>query len=259
MGPETVGVPQETVTSLGRPRWRLRAAVLLPGPASTPFTFWYLTLLLATTVLQRTLGESVSAKLLAGASTDAHNLWHRPIMSLISSALWIEDSGWLVYVLIFALAVAPLERRVGAGWTFAVFASGHVLATLATELPVMVALRHGWLPAADGHWLDIGVSYGFFATAGALVPVLHKRLRAAVVMLLELVIVVIYLTDDPGSLLSVVTVAGHAIALHIGMIGWLPWLRRRGLVGTLRFTRPPEPAPDDLVRPDAPLAETTAP
>ncbi|WP_200834524.1 rhomboid-like protein [Amycolatopsis alkalitolerans] len=234
--------------------WTSRAAVLLPSPSATPFTFWYLTLLLATTVLQRVVGESVSARLLAGASTDAHNLWHRPVMSLISSALWIEDSGWLVYVLIFALAVAPLERRVGAGWTFAVFASGHVLATLATELPVMVALRQGWLPAADGRWLDIGVSYGFFATAGAMVPILAKRLRLVAVAVIEVLIVVIYLTDDPGSLLSIVTVAGHAIAAHIGMLGWWPWLRRRGLAGTLRFTRPPKPAPEDQFGPDSPLA-----
>lgn len=135
----------------------------------------------------------------------------------------------------------------GAGWTFAVFASGHVLATLATELPVMIALRQGGLPAADAHWLDIGVSYGFFATAGAMVPVLAKRLRLAAVVLIELVIVVIYLTDDPGSLLSIVTVAGHAIAAHIGMLGWWAWWRRRGLAGTVRFTRPPKPAPEDPV------------
>ncbi|GHF76483.1 hypothetical protein GCM10017566_58200 [Amycolatopsis bartoniae] len=251
MSPQTGGVPEDTKAR--RPHWTTRAAVLLPSPTATPFTFWYLAVLLATTILQRVVGESVSAKLLAGASTDAHNLWHRPVASLVSSALWIENSGWLVYVLIFALAVAPLERRVGPGWTFGVFASGHVLATLATELPVMVALRHGWLPAEDAHWLDIGVSYGFFATAGAMVPVLEKRLRLPAVVLLELVIGVIYLFDQPGSLLSVVTVAGHAIAAHIGMLAWLPWLRRRGLVGTLRL---PRRVKSDPVRPDAPLADS---
>lgn len=259
MRPHTGEVPEHTVRTPGRPPWSTRAAVLLPSPSATPFTFWYLAVLLATTILQRVVGESVSAKLLARASTDAHNLWHRPIMSLISSALWIEDSGWLVYVLIFALAVAPLERRVGAGWTFAVFVSGHVVATLATELPVMIALRHGWLPAEDGHWLDIGVSYGFFATAGAMVPVLAKRFRLAAVAVIELLIVVIYLTDDPGSLLSIVTVAGHAIAAHIGILGWWPWLRRRGLVGTLRFTPRRRAAPDDRVGPDAPLASPATP
>jgi hypothetical protein len=180
-------------------------------------------------------------------------------MSLITSALWIEDSGWIVYVLIFALAVAPLERRVGAGWTFAVFASGHVLATLATELPVMWAITHGWLPLADARWLDIGVSYGFFATAGAIVPILAGRWRTYAVLVIEVGIVVIYLTDHPGSLLSIVTVAGHAIAAHIGMVGWQPWLRRRGLTGTLRLTRRPRPVAEEPVPPVAPLADATAP
>lgn len=237
---------------------RARAAAVLPSPTATPFTFWYLTLLLATTILQRVVGESVSAKLLAAASTDAHNMWHRPVASLISSALWIDGGGWLAYVAIFALAVAPLERRIGAGWTFAVFASGHVLATLATELPVMIALRQGLLPWADAHWLDIGVSYGFFATAGAMAPILAGRARLAAVLLIEALILVIYLTDQPGSLLSIVTVAGHAIAAHIGMLGWLPWLRRRRLVGTLRFRRPRVPEPGEAVVADVPLAGSPA-
>ncbi|MDQ0382419.1 rhomboid-like protein [Amycolatopsis thermophila] len=223
------------------PRIRFR----LPSPVSTPFTFWYLTVLLATTGLQRLLGESISARLLELASTDAHNLWHRPVMSLVSSALWLGDDGWLVYVIIFTLAVAPLERRIGAGWTFAVFASGHVLATLATELPVMWAIGAGALPHTDGRWLDIGVSYGFFATAGALVPVLARRFRAIAVLAIEAGIVVIYLIDAPGTLGAIVTLAGHLIAAHIGMVGWSRWLRRHGVAGTL--PRPAEPG--DRVRP----------
>ncbi|MCF6424067.1 MULTISPECIES: rhomboid-like protein [Amycolatopsis] len=218
---------------------------LLPSPVSTPFTFWYLVVLLATTALQHLLGETVSARLLELASTDAHNLWHRPVMSLVSSALWLGDDGWLVYVIIFTFAVAPLERRIGAGWTCAVFASGHVLATLATELPVMWALAEGLLPATDGRWLDIGVSYGFFATAGALVPVLARRFRMWAVPAIEAGIVVIYLIDGPGTLGGIVTFAGHLIALHIGMLGWWRWLGRRGVTGTL-----PAPAgPGDCARP----------
>ena len=255
MSPQTGSVPQELV----RPNWRIRASVLLPSPSVTPFTFWYLMVLLATTLLQRMVGQTVSAKLLALASTDAHNLWHRPILSLISSALWIEDSGWLVYVLIFALAVAPLERRIGATSTFAVFAVGHVVATLATELPVMWALTHGLLPPTDARWLDIGVSYGFFATAGATVPILAPRLRWCAIALIELCILVIYVTDDPGSLGSIVTVAGHLIAAHLGMVAWLSWLRRRGLVGTLRLPRRPAAPAADPVTPAVSLAGSAAP
>ncbi|HKS44454.1 MAG TPA: rhomboid-like protein [Amycolatopsis sp.] len=249
----------EVMTSKGRPGWTTRAAVLLPNPITTPFTFWYLAVLLATTILQRVVGETVSAKLLAMSSTDALNLWHRPVMSLISSALWISDSGWAAYVVIFALAVAPLERRVGAGWTFAVFASGHVLATLATELPVMWALRGGLLPRTDGRWLDIGVSYGFFATAGAMVTVLAPGLRRWAALAILLCIGVIYVTDEPGSLLAVVTLAGHLTAALIGLFGWRGWVHRRGLAGTLKFRGTPFRAERDRVRPAAALAGSTRP
>ncbi|WAL63731.1 hypothetical protein ORV05_22335 [Amycolatopsis cynarae] len=250
---------REVITRDGRPRWATRLAVLLPSPASTPFTFWYLVLLQVTTAVQHLAGHRLAAKLLALASTDAHNLVHRPVLSLITSGLWIGDSSWLAYAVIFTFAVAPLERRVGAGWTFAVFASGHILATLATELPVMAALSAGTLPAADARWLDIGVSYGFFATAGALVPIVERRFRRWVATGIFAFILVIYLTDEPGSLLSIVTVAGHLIAALIGMLAWKPWLRRRGLTGTLRLSRRPGAPPTDRVPPTAPLAGSIAP
>lgn len=226
----------------------------LPNPSVTPFTFWYLVVLLSTTLVQRVVDTHVSDRLLALSSTDAHNLWHHPVAALVSSALWIDGSSWTGYVLIFALAVAPLERRIGAGWTFAIFASGHVLATLATELPVMWAIDTGRLPPADAHWLDIGVSYGFFATAGAMAAILTPRLRGWAVLTADALIVVIYLTDQPGSPLSVVTLAGHLIALHIGLLGWRAWLRRRGLAGTVRFAWPARRRGADQVRPAVVLA-----
>jgi hypothetical protein len=92
-----------------------------------------------------------------------------------------------------------------------------------------------------------------------MVPILERRVRGWVVLAIELCIVVIYVTDDPGSLLAIVTVAGHLIAAHIGMLGWQPWLRRRGLVGTLRLPRKSEPPTEDPVRPAARLAASEAP
>lgn len=244
----------EEATATSRPRWADRVAGWLPTASVTPFTFWYLVVLLATTVFQRVVDENVSAELLQLASTDPHNLWHRPIESLVSSALWISDSGWVAYVLIFALTVAPLERRLGAGWTFAIFASGHVLATLASELPVMWSIEAGLLPGTNTRWLDVGVSYGFFATAGAMLIILAPRLRRWFLLAADLAIVVIYLTDEPGTLLSVVTLAGHLIALHIGLLGWRSWLHRHGLAGTLRFTWPTRRRNVDQVRPAGALA-----
>ena len=202
-----------------RTGWRL-AVRWVPNPRTTPFTFGYLVLLLGTTLLLTFADRGLTSRLLELSSTDAHNLWRRPLTSLVTSALWIGDDSWPVCVLIFAIAVAPLERRFGARRTAIVFFSGHLLATLATELPVMALIGMHVLDRSAGHWLDIGVSYGFFTTAGALVFLLRGRARIAALVLLEAFIALIYLSDDPASLDDIVTLLGHACAAHFGFFFW---------------------------------------
>ena len=206
---------------------------LLPSPRRTPFTFYYLGVLALTTLLLHFGKPSAVHRLLALSSTDAVNLQRHPIQVLLLSALWLQDAHWLIYALIFTAVIAPLERRIGTRWTILIFASGHVLASLATELPVLVAVHAHLLPRVDAHLLDVGVSYGFFAVAGALSVLLPTPFRWWVLGLLNASIMAIYLSMDPTSTDATVTVAGHLLSLYIGMLGWLPWLRRRGLVGSL--------------------------
>jgi hypothetical protein len=207
---------------------------LLPAPRTTPFTFYYLGVLALTTLLLRFGRPAAVHRLLALSSTDVVNLQRHPIQALLLSALWLSDQHWLIYALIFTAVIAPLERLIGTRWTILIFASGHVLATLATELPVLVAVHAHLLPWVDAHLLDVGVSYGFFAVAGALSVLLPTPARWWVLALLNASILAIYLGMDPASVEALVTVAGHILSLYIGMLGWLPWLRRRGLVGSLR-------------------------
>jgi rhomboid family protein len=225
-------------------RWIRRGARLLPSPGGTPFTFWYLGLLALTTVLLRYGRPAAVHRLLAMSSTDAANLEHHPVRVLFLSALWLQDPHWLLYAAVFTLVLAPLERRIGSWWTVLVFASGHVLASLATELPVLWAVHSHQLPAVDAHLLDVGVSYGLCATAGALLLMLPTPARWWALGGLATVVAVGYLVSDPASPAAIVTVAGHALSLGIGMLGWLPWARRRRLIGTLRWprVRPPESA-----------------
>jgi len=211
--------------AVARRPWSLLRYV--PNPKTTPFTFGYLVVLLATTLLLEFADPAVTDRLLQLSSTDAHNLWRRPLTSLLTSAIWLPGENWFVYAVIFALAVAPLERRFGARRTALVFFSGHVLATLGTELPVMALIGTRILPISAGHWLDIGVSYGFFTTAGALVFLLRGRARLAALAAMEAFIAVIWLSDDPASLGSVVTLLGHAFAAHFGLLLWGPRLRAR--------------------------------
>ncbi|MCR6485520.1 hypothetical protein M8542_22075 [Amycolatopsis sp. OK19-0408] len=208
-----------------RVSWRPFAR-FVPSPKTTPFTFGYLVLLLGTTLLLKFADPALTDRLLQLSSTDAHNLWRRPLTSLLTSALWLSDEGWLAYVVIFAIAVAPLERRFGARRAATVFFSGHVLATLVTELPVMALISAHVLPNSAGHWLDIGVSYGFFTTAGALVFLLRGRLRLVALAVTEAFIAAIWLSDDPWVLDSIVTLLGHAFAAHFGLVFWGPRLRR---------------------------------
>lgn len=235
VNPQTESVREEAATARRRPQWVTLAWRVLPTPAATPFTFCYLVVLLVTANIQHLAGTRIAARLLAASSTDADNLVHHPVSSIISSALWFGGKEWPAYAVIFAVAVAPLERRIGSGRTFAVFASGHVLATLATEVPMIIALRAGIVPREAGRWIDVGVSYGFFATAGAMAILLVPKQRRWAVAGIELFIAVICVTDAPGTLPTDLTFAGHLIAAHIGMFGWLGWLRRRGYVGSVRI------------------------
>lgn len=207
---------------------------LLPTPTTTPFTFWYLVVLLLTSLLVRYGPATAVDRLIAMSSTDAANLAQHPVRVLFLSALWLADQHWLIYVGIFTAVIAPLERRIGAKWTMLVFVSGHVLATLATELPVLWGIRAALLPHADAYLIDVGVSYGLFATAGALLMMLPTRARWSAIVAVHLSILVIYLGMGPADTDSVVTALGHLVAAYVGMLSWLPWLRRRKLIGSWR-------------------------
>ena len=224
---DPIGVPAPGFLAALPAAWRPNRSWLglLPSPRSTPFTFGYLVLLLGTSLVVQFVNPAITDRLLAISSTDAHNMWRHPLTALLTSAFWIADGGWLPYAVIFAIAVAPFERRFGGWRTALVFFSGHVLATIATELPVMALINSGVLPNSAGRWLDIGVSYGFLTTAGALVGILRGRARTLGIVALELFVVGVYVTDDPATLASVVTVFGHAIAAHFGLLLWGPRLR----------------------------------
>jgi hypothetical protein len=134
------------------PRWDLRrcatcAGSLLRVVGRARFTVAYLGVLLWTTVLQRHLSAAQARSLLAASSTDVWHLTHRPLLVLIESALWLPGARWWPYAILFLLFMVPLERSVGIRRLFLIFVSGHVLATLLTELPLAVGIALGWFPS----------------------------------------------------------------------------------------------------------------
>lgn len=236
----------------GRRIWRAVRwlSVRIPHPTRTPFTFWYLVILLGTTALLRFGGPRLRHHVLAWASTDAANLIRHPVQALLASALVLPGGQWAPYVLLFGLFVAPLERKIGWRWTLAVFASGHVIATLLTELPVSYAVTTHLLPLHKAYLIDVGVSYGFFTTAGALVPMLDSRVRwwalAGLDVFVGLILVGSGITGN-----AVMTAVGHLLALHVGVFGWWCWLRHRDLIGSVRLPRISRPRLRTTGQPEA--------
>nr|WP_244320187.1 MULTISPECIES: rhomboid-like protein [Streptomyces] len=238
IAPKTVGadlldgVPrQRTVLPAPPPARRLavpraRPRLPLPTPAGTPFTFGYAALLAVTSLIAAQAPPSLVYALYQGSSTDVAHLVRSPAVVLLASALWIAGGLLSPYALAFVLVLTALERRIGGARAACVFLAGHVLATLATEVPVGLAVLAGDLPGTSLHRLDYGISFGVAASTGALAGLLRPWLRwpllagTAYLLLTDLLAY-----TDP------MTNWGHLIALTIGVSTW-PVVRRWAAVET---------------------------
>ena len=217
------GVPRQRGTAVPAPpppEARLRPWHLLPTPTGTPFTFAYATVLAVTSVIAAHAGPGLVHALYQGSSTDVAHLVRTPVLVLLASALWIAGGVVSPYALGFVLVLTALERRIGGARTACVFLAGHVLATLATEVPVGLAVLAGHLRATSLHRLDYGISFGVAASAGALCGLLRPWLRWPLLTLIAaLLLKDLWAFQDP------MTNWGHLIALSIGISTW-PFLRR---------------------------------
>ncbi|MFG1669498.1 rhomboid-like protein [Streptomyces sp. Y7] len=212
-GAREAAAPRARARSL-RP-WRL-----LPTPTGTPFTFGYAVVLAVTSLMATYADPSLVHALHQGSSTDVAHLVHTPVTVLFGSALWIAGGIVAPYTLCFLLVLTALERRIGGARTAVVFLFGHVLATLATEVPVGLAVLAGHLPDSSLHRLDYGVSFGVATSIGALTGLLRPWLRWPVLTLFGAMLV-----QDLLRLTDPLTGWGHLIALVIG-VGLWPLVRR---------------------------------
>ncbi|WP_327697642.1 rhomboid-like protein [Streptomyces sp. NBC_00459] len=216
VSPAETAVPDEAVTGkrVLRP-WRL-----LPTPTGTPFTFTFVAVLLVTALVAEYADPALVHALHQGSSTDVAHLLRTPVFVLVTSALWVVGGVASPYAVVLLLVLTALERRIGGLRTAGVFALGHVLATLATEVPVGLAVLVGWLPGSSLHRLDYGVSFGVAASVGALAGLLRPWLGWPVLLVFGGMLVgdLIAYTDP-------MTNWGHVMALAIGVATW-PWARR---------------------------------
>ncbi|MDC0768121.1 rhomboid-like protein [Streptomyces sp. HD] len=216
-GGETIELV-EAVTS-SRPR-ALRPWRLLPTPAGTPFTCAYAAVLVVTSLIVSYADPDLVHALLRGSSTDVVHLVRTPMLVLVASALWVAGGVLAPYTLCFLLVLTALERRIGGVRTAVVFLLGHVLATLATEVPVGLAVLTGHLPAGSLQRFDYGISFGVATSIGALAGLLRPWLGLPVLALFGGMLI-----QDLLDLTDPLTNWGHLIALVIGVAMW-PLVRR---------------------------------
>jgi hypothetical protein len=244
---ETASFPVPS-SPFGGLRYGLRAGVLdralglVPTPRRNRFAFSYLVVLLGTSLFSHLANPDLVHRLQALSSTDGHNLMHRPVLALLLSGLWVAGPVWMPYLWAFALTVAPLERRVGPWRAMAVFAAGHVVATLLSQGVVAILVVTGQLgPDALGD-LDIGVSYGVLVSLGALAGLMRPRGRV-LALAAALGLIAHQIMDGQ----DLVTEIGHPTALLVGIALWR-WLRRgpgRPLRVRLRRLVPGRVAPSE--------------
>ncbi|MGW9024452.1 rhomboid-like protein [Streptomyces sp. NPDC055722] len=197
-----------------------RPWLLLPNPVATPFTFGYAAVLAVTSLFAAYADPALVHTLYQQSSTDVVHLVRTPVPVLIASALWIAGGITSSYTLIFLLVLTALERRIGGRRTVVVFLLGHVLATLATELPVGLWVLVGELPDSSLHRLDYGISFGVAASLGALTGLLRPWLRWAVLIVFGGI-----LLQDLVAFTDPLSNWGHLMSLAIGIAMW-PLVRR---------------------------------
>ena len=193
---------------------------LLPSPTRTPFTFAYAAVLAVTSLVAAYAAPGLVYTLYQDSSTDVAHLVRMPVLVLLASALWIAGGVLSPYAAAFVLVLTALERRIGGVRAACVFLTGHVLATLATEVPVGLAVLFGGLPTTSLHRLDYGISFGVAASVGALAGLLTPWVRWPLVTLVAGMLV-----NDLIAFQDPMTNWGHLIALSLGIAGW-PLVRR---------------------------------
>ncbi|WP_303713660.1 rhomboid-like protein [Kutzneria buriramensis] len=198
----------------------LRPWRLLPTPTGTPFTFGYAAVLAVTSLFTEYADPALVHTLHQASSTDVAHLVQTPVPVLVASALWIAGGILSPFAVGFLLVLTALERRIGGPRTACVFLLGHVLATLATEVPVGLAVLAGHLPDSSLHRLDYGVSFGVAAGVGALAGLLTPWLRWPLLAAFGGM-----LTLDLIAFTDPMTNWGHLMAFAIGIATW-PWIRR---------------------------------
>ncbi|MBT2471982.1 hypothetical protein J7E97_30015 [Streptomyces sp. ISL-66] len=182
---------------------------------SAPGTHIWMLIIAITSVVVVIVPDHLEHVLLHRNSSNIHELARHPVRALLSSAFWIESPYSLpLYVVLFEVFQANVERWLGTlRWLF-VIATGHITATLISQKLVQMAIEDHRAPRSMVHVVDIGVSYGLATAVGVLTYRLPGPWRwlylAGCVAFFGL----------PLATGGTFTDLGHAIALAVGLLAW---------------------------------------
>ncbi|MFI1765523.1 rhomboid-like protein [Streptomyces sp. NPDC020800] len=150
-------------------RWRRGPGVVADYVRSAPGTYVWLLILFVTTVALHHMTPDFEQDFLRQRSTNIHELSRNPLRVLITSAMWIDGGHWVPYAILYTVFHAQAERWLGTLRWLAVCVAAHVLATLVSELALLMAIRNGHAPHSAVNTLDIGVSYALAGVVAVLV------------------------------------------------------------------------------------------
>lgn len=209
---------------------------------SAPLTYTWLAILLATTLIQRSLPGRTLRTLLQSTSTNLHHLASDPLRVLFQSLLWIDGRYWWPYLLIFTVFLAPAERWLGRLRWALVGVICHVGATYLSEGYLYWTIQEAAASPRLIDARDVGVNYFVVGIVGVLVYRLPDRRRwiylAATVLLVG------------GGLMlhSNFTSLGHLCALLLGFACYpLTKRARRRPTPVPAYTPPVAISDDDLI------------
>jgi hypothetical protein len=186
---------------------------------SAPGTHIWLLIIAITSLVIELSSQGLEHFLLHRNSSNIHELTKHPVQSLFTSAFWIENpSSFLLYLVLFELVHATVERWLGTLRWLCTVVVGHVVATLISQEYVLWSIQNQHLPKrlahAMSHVVDIGVSYGLAASAGILVYRLPHPWRWLYLA------GVIGFFGIPVATGGTFTDLGHLTALAIGFACW---------------------------------------
>lgn len=181
---------------------------------AAPATFSYLAILTVTTWVLMGSSDRLIDLLLREHSTNLHQLSIDPVRVLVRSAFWVPGYGFLAWALLFTVVLAPAEHWLGTRRCVAVFAMGHVLASLGTVVILWLAIRYSKAPSGLADSVDVGVSYGFAAVAAIFTFRLPPRWRPGwVAALVGLALAALLVSRT-------FTDVGHILALGVGFASY---------------------------------------